>query len=316
MSGVFMKILISFIISTLMLFVPKDKYQNLLDALPDMAHKAYGHNLYGWTYSSLYSEASKTTHWYYSFPVADSSAPVLLLLHGFNTDGRTFLHLSELSKKFRLIAYNFPEESPLYKGEITDFVPLLDDFCAALKVDTIWLAGNSIGGAIAQCYTANTKKVVVDHLFLWSTQVFGATADDRARNAAMASKLLPYPDYKLYYLLNRASSLIDLMDRRGFGADAPAEIIVIRRIGWYRQILNSVKTYDGSETAHHIRCPVIVLHGSNDKVIPLVNANLIPGLIPQSRFEVIDKAGHAMVFVQGPQIARRILSILESSTVF
>jgi pimeloyl-ACP methyl ester carboxylesterase len=304
-----MRILISFFIGILTFFVPKEKYQKQLDALPDMAHKAEGHDLRGWTYSSIGSTATGMTHWYYAYPCADSTAPVLLMLHGFNTDGRAFTRLTDLSTKYRLIAYNFPEATPLYTGQMHDFVAILDDFCAALGVDSVCVCGNSVGGAIAQDFAATSTRVTVTRLLLISSQAFGATAEDRARNRGMADRLMPYPDYKLYYLLQRSGSLVRLMEKRGFGEDAPGEILVIRRIGWYRQIMMSVKEYDGRATMSAIRCPVIALHGSADKVIPLASARTIQQCIPGARFEVIPGAGHAMVFVQGPAIAARLLAL-------
>jgi len=309
MTGPLVSIIISFIISTLLLFVPKREYQRKMEAIPGMALKAAGHNLRGWTYEKITSPATGMTHYYYSYASQRPNARTLLMLHGFNTDGRAFGNMKPLAQRYNLIAYNYPEESPLYKGNFTDFVTLLYDFCRTMGLDSVCVCGNSIGGAIAFCFTANSRRVKVNHLLLVSSEIFGVTEADRRRNRALGDKLLKYSDYKLYFLLDRSRALVQRLERAGFGEDAPREILVIRRIAWYRQIMKAIHDYDGRADLARITCPVIAFHGGADRVIPLENARTIPRLIPNAHFEVIPKRGHAMLFVDGEEIARKLLAL-------
>jgi len=309
MSGPLMRIFFTFVLGIIMIFVPREKYQKKLDGLPDMAHKADGYDLHGWEYQKIQSPVSGMTHYYYHFPNADFAAPTLIMLHGFNTDGRVFLALKDLSAKFNLIAYNFPEESPVYNGHFEDFDTLLDDFCRTMRLSSICLAGNSVGGAIALCYAANAETVKVHRLLLVSSEIFGATPDDRIRSRRMADKLLPLPDYKLYYLLDRSRALLRSLEKAGYGEDAPQEILMVRRIGWYRQILSALRNYDGSTIAGKITCPVVAFHGAKDRVIPLENARLVKKLIPKAYFEVMPDRGHAMIYTDGPAVAAKLLSL-------
>ncbi|MBD3357387.1 MAG: alpha/beta fold hydrolase [Chitinivibrionales bacterium] len=84
-------------------------------------------------------------------------------------------------------------------------------------------------------------------------------------------------------------------------------MLVIRRIGWYRQILRSLQGYDGSYLKEKITCPVLALHGSNDNVIPLSSARTIPQMFPDAYFEIIEGAGHAMVYTEGKLVGELLL---------
>ncbi|MBD3318093.1 MAG: alpha/beta fold hydrolase, partial [Chitinivibrionales bacterium] len=207
MIGGIMRIFFSLIISLVTAFVPRGKYQDKLETLPTVAQLAEGYDLNGWTYQRIHSNESGIDHYFYSYPSQNDTLPVLLMLHGFNTDGRMFQKLTSLAGRFRLIAYNFPGESRFYRGKFKDFVFLLDDFCGALEIDSVCVAGNSVGGAIALCYAASSR-THINRLLLVSSEVFGMTEDDRRRSEAMAKKLLKYPDYKLYYLLEKTRALL------------------------------------------------------------------------------------------------------------
>jgi 3-oxoadipate enol-lactonase len=312
MSGTLMGIIAGVLMAAILSFVPREPFQKKLDELPSMGQKADGHNLHGWTYERRISPFSGASHFFYSLPSHDSSAPTFLFLHGFNTDGRAFQNLKGLSAKYNLIAYNFPEESSYYTGKFTDFAEILDDFCATMGIDTVHIAGNSIGGAIALSYAAHTTDVHVAQIILISSQIFGATEKDRMHSRAMSDKLLKYPDYKLYFLLERSRLLLRGLERAGYAQDAPQEILVVRRIGWYREVLLAMRDYNGLQDLAGIRCPITAFHGSRDHVIPLKNGRTIAELIPGAQFEVIDGYGHAMVYLYGQELARRLLTLHEN----
>lgn len=305
-SGALMRIIFSALISLVTFFAPREKYERKLSMLPAMEEKAQGYNLNGWTYTNIRSEQSGARHYYYTYPSQNDSLPVLLMLHGFNTDGRVFQNLTLLASRFRLIAYNFPEESSFYQGNFYDFVRILDDFCTTIGVDTLCVAGNSVGGAIALCYAAHSRNHV-NRLLLISSEIFGMTEEDRRRSQAMADKLLKYPDYKLYFLLEKTRSLLRRLEQTGYGEDAPSEILVIRRIGWYRQILRALRGFDGSDIVDSITCPVIAVHGSDDNVIPLSSAKTITSLFPHAYFKMLENAGHAMVYLEGDKVSSILL---------
>lgn len=300
---------LSLAISITTLFVPQDKWQEKLDNIPAQEERIAGRDLTGWEFRRIISThtGQEYTYYYYSEPSSENTAgsttpgsmvakKTLLLLHGFNTDGAVYFNLKPLADTYALVAFNFPEKSGLYTGSIRDFEILLDDFCDELCFDTLTLVGNSLGGIIAGFYTAQTQKVVIDNLVIISSYLHGGTRRNVRSIRKMADKLLPYPDYKLFYLLSLGSRVSDRIGKGKGAADAPVDAIVIKHIDWYRQILKSLYWYDGPAYARRITCPVTILHGEKDRLVDFNEAAVTKKYIPQAKVKVFDDAGHSLIY--------------------
>jgi pimeloyl-ACP methyl ester carboxylesterase len=303
---------LSFAISALLLTAGKEATEREIASLPSMEDRVAGKDLQGWSLKKVVSPVSGAVHYYYAYPSVNPTLPVLLCLHGFNTDSRVFFGLKSLSTRFRLIAYNFPEESPVYTGKMSDFNGILDDFLATENIDTLYLLGNSIGGGIAQHYAASKHTATLKALILVSTSVFGATEEDRRKYRGMADRLLPYPDYKLFYLISKGQSLVNRFEDTPLGDGATADLIVTKHIAWYRQVLLSLYTYDGRKDAPKISVPVLALHGADDRVIPNAAAQTIPIFISQSTFINIPKKAHSLVQSDGLLVSKHVNLFLDS----
>jgi len=310
-----MKKVLSLTISALLLYVPKDKVLKEMAAIPGMEERVAGVDLKGWRLEKAASERTGMTHYYYHYRPANPAARMMVCIHGFNTDGRVFLNVSELSDRFELVAYNLPEESPYYTGTMSDFTVILNDFLQVIGADTVVFAANSMGGAVVMHYCASNPAVTVEGLVLLSTAVFGATAEDSRRYRGMADKLLPYEDYKLYYLLEKGQSIVGRLERAGLGDNAPGDAIVTKRIGWYRQVLSALYDYNGADDARKISCPVIAIHGSADKVIAPASARTITQFIPQARLYFLDGVGHSMVYSDARAVAEKIRGFITTQAV-
>jgi pimeloyl-ACP methyl ester carboxylesterase len=303
MFGYLLKKAASLVISLMLVYVPQDKYQHELDNLPTMQQRMVGMDLQGWEFKSVISPKTGQEHGYFIYPCSRPDAPTLVCLHGFNTDGSIFFRLKGLADRVSIIAYNFPEKSPLYHGSISDFTGLLNDFFSTIRLDTFALLGNSVGGAIAQHYAAADQPVTITHLFLMSTTVFGTTAENIRQIRGMADKLLPYPDYKLYYLLTKGKSILSRAEKAGFAEETPGGAVVIKHVAWYREILQSLYYYIGTEDARNIHCPVVAMHGEADRLIPLAQARTIEREIHGVRFGVVAGAGHGLIYSHADQVS-------------
>lgn len=307
MFGLLMKKVLSLAITLMLIYVPKERYQKQLDLLPDHEKRLASMDLNGWRFEKVISPYTKETHTYYNLPSFRENARTLVCLHGFNTDGSIFFNLKGLSKEYNIIAYNFPERTSLYRGDISDFNLVLNDFFMTLGIDTIVLAGNSVGGGIALHYTASNPNITITNLILISTSIFGSTDEDVKQIRGMADKLLKYPDYKLFYLLTKGKALLDRMEKTELGEKAPNTSIIIKHVDWYKQALKSLYYYIGISDAQQITCPTVVFHGSNDKLIPPSRGESIIKYIPQAQLEVIDGAGHSLVYNSGREITELVL---------
>lgn len=310
MFDVILKHLLSLAISLATLYVPQEKWQRKMETQPTQAERIAQKNLKGWEFKTVISSHTGLIHTFYYYPCSDTaSGKTLLLLHGFNTDGSIYFNLSPLSTTHTLIAYNFPEKTDFYTGSIRDFELIVDDFCNVMHLDSVDLLGNSLGGIIAQFYTAHTGQVTINNLMLVSTYVHGATKDNVMQIQGMADKLLPFPDYKLFYLLSigsKASGRLEKKDRE----DSPLESVVIKQVAWYREVLKSMYWYDGTVDTKRITCPVLVLHGKTDRLVPVEETASTGKYLPQARIRVFEKAGHTLIFSQAEEAIKAIKNLL------
>jgi pimeloyl-ACP methyl ester carboxylesterase len=85
-----------------------------------------------------------------------------------------------------------------------------------------------------------------------------------------------------YIEANRAS----LLER----ARAAAELAA-KRDSYMRQVLASAR-HDTYDRLHEITCPVMILHGEDDVMIPVGNAHLLKERVPHAELHVLPGLGH------------------------
>jgi pimeloyl-ACP methyl ester carboxylesterase len=309
-----LKHLLSLSISLATLFVPHEKWQREMENQPTRAQRIAAKDLRGWTFETVVSKHTGQIHSFYRYPCTDTaSRKTLLLLHGFNTDGSIFFNLNPLAATHTLIAYNFPESTDLYTGSIRDFELLIDDFLSCMNLDTVDLLGNSLGGIIAQFYAAHTDHCAIRNLVLVSTYVPGATKANIRQIRNMADKMLPYPDYKLFYLLTLGNRIAKRLEKKEVKPeDSPLGTVVIKQIPWYRQVLTSMYWFDGTKETKNITCPVLALHGKKDRLVPVSEVAQMEKYLPQTEVTLFDGTGHTLIFDEADRAIREISRKLQS----
>ncbi len=270
-----------------------------------------GWKLRGWQLKELISPDTNISHRFYIHQSKRKNAPVFLFLHGMFLDGRNFVNIDQLSDNWTLLAYDLPEKTPFYEGNMNNFVTILNDFLHCMKIEKLFLCGVSFGGGVSIKYAALNPERLLG-LVLVSTFVMNGNSTDLTRSREMSRFILKYSDAKLYWLLDR-------LFRRVFnGKNNPMhqvlEILYIKQISWYRQAFSSIATFDGPEECRKIRCPVLAIHGDSDKAISLSKARLIPRFLPQTVFKVVEHGTHAMMYLQGNTISQIIKNHFQSVT--
>jgi pimeloyl-ACP methyl ester carboxylesterase len=87
-----------------------------------------------------------------------ADAPAIVLLHGVGANSMHWrFQFAGLSDRFRVVAWNAPGYvlSDAFKTEwptCKDYADALADFLAAVKLDRIYVVGNSFGSRVAQCF--------------------------------------------------------------------------------------------------------------------------------------------------------------------
>lgn len=297
-----LKQLLSFAITLVTMFASESKYQKALDEMPNIPERVAGVDLNGWAFHEVESSQTKETYYYFEYPSENKDLPVLLCLHGFNTDGSVFFNLKSLSDKYRLISFNFPDKSEMYKNDIRDFSLILDDFCQSLSLKKIALLGYSIGGGIALNYAVTAKNVEIQRLMLVCTTIFGSTPKNQRQIRGMSDRLLKYPDYKLYALLLKGEQILSKLEKPEVNNDVPKQSVVIKHVDWYKQILRSFYWYDGAKDASKNRCPVIVIHGQKDKVMNASEIEATKKALPDACYYLFKGAAHSLVWTHAKEV--------------
>lgn len=294
-----------FFLKIVMLLVPRGPYEEKIAVIPSIDAKIVSFDLQGWQYRRMVNRDSTFVHRYFYFPSRKDNAPIFLLFHGLNLDGRTFMNLAALADSFQLVAYDFPESTSRYQGNFSDFVDIADEFVDLLNIDSCYIAGVSFGGSIALNLAANHLKSKTKRLVLISTGMVGSTPAQKKERESMARWVSRQPDFKLYWFMDKLFRNAKRKNRKA-GEDELNAIMQLKNPQFYRQVGTGMRTYDSSVDARLVDCPVLWLQGNRDNVFSEDDKKKIITYIPQVDFEVIDGGTHAMVFTLANEIAQRV----------
>ncbi len=304
-----------FALRVLLLFADKQEYSAKVAELPSMAEKHAEAAIDGWEYRTLAAHNGNYRHDYFFYPSPKQDAPVLLLIHGLNLDGRTFLNVTKLAEHWQLVAYNLPERCPLYRGQYDDWRAVIDDFITHYPDSITAVAGVSFGGGMAIHVAANHPGV--KRLFLLSTTILNATEEQRRQSRTMGNWVGSLPDYKIYYLMK---TLIErnedrLAEAAWNGRDV-RDVLDMKRPDFFRQVALSMDDYDPHEDAPRVTCPTYVLIGSEDGLYASDHEQMMRRYLPRLEYEVLTGGTHSMVYLRGEQIADRIIAFCHSVSDF
>ena len=246
---------------------------------------------------------------------------ILVFLHGSPGQISNWKYLINLFKnEYRVIAYDQRgyglSDKPLFvsmNDYINDLKKLLNKL--GLNEGDIVLIGHSFGGMVAQEYAAryNIKGVVligsltklkpdlIDWIiwylppFLWRKILFTENFLTRKvyRNLFFSKST---PDHVFYEFLN---------DNKGYLESSPPHMF--RYLKYFRE-------YDATETLRRITCPALIIVGKDDKVTPPSESKKIHELIRNSRLEIIEDAGHLILYEKPNILYKLIGSFINSLT--
>ncbi len=239
--------------------------------------------------------------------------PPLLAIMGMSG---TSLHwgepfLSRLRESFEVIVYDHRGvgSSSRLEGPVTISQLAADaaGLIQALELDSVHLLGISMGGMVAQeLVLANPE--LVRTLTLGCTYCggpgssYGSMARDRLYEAFSSGDRVRA--LRTAYELNlspEATADPELWEQ--FQAIAAERAVAVPVI--MAQVAACVK-HDTHERLPAINAPTLVIHGTEDEMIPVENGRLIASLIPGARLEILDGVGH-LFFWEQPAASAELL---------
>lgn len=225
--------------------------------------------------------------------------PLLLFLHGIGGNKDVFdPQLPAFAEHWRAAAWDMPGygESSLPGAEMSfemlaDSVALLADDLGEERFD---LVGHSMGGMVAQEFTARYPERVRRLVLAGSSPAFGKPGGDWQREF-LAARLQPLDEGQTP--ADFATTLVQSM----FGRDKDQKAMSRAALAMaelsaetYRAALNCIVTFDRRESLAAIRCPTLLIAGSEDTNAPPAVVEKMAGKIAGAEYVCMDGPGHLM----------------------
>jgi len=250
-----------------------------------------------------------------AYQIQGSGEP-LFLIGGYTMVKESWeLQVAELKTQFRVITFDnrgvgettLPSEPFSIVDMAADTVGLMD----ALDIDAAHIFGVSMGGLIAQTlaldYPDRVKKMA-----LGCTTHGGRHAIQPEKAVMGALARAADPDLPAEEVV-RIKVPIILSER--FIREEPERVAEFSRFsidhaptpkGAAGQMA-ALSVFNVKRRLHEIRCPVLVITGSEDRMMPPGNADLLAQGIPGAELHVVEGAGH-MFFYEKPHEVNRVLA--------
>jgi 3-oxoadipate enol-lactonase len=228
------------------------------------------------------------------------SGPPLLAIMGMSG---TALHWGEpfleaLRSDFEVIAYDHRGvgASSRLQGEIS-IAQLAEDaagLLAALELESAHVLGISMGGMVAQ-------ELALAHPERVRTLTLGCTYCGGEGSSQAAPEVIQ----GLFEAMSSGDR--ERAIRTGWEANVSAAMAAdpdayatFRAIAERRAVAvpvvmaqaQAIFAHDTSARLPQLKMPVLVIHGSEDQMLPVANGRMIAGLIPQAHLEILEGIGH------------------------
>ncbi|ELZ79712.1 alpha/beta hydrolase fold protein [Haloferax larsenii JCM 13917] len=234
--------------------------------------------------------------------------PPLVFIHGgLGSMWNHYLQLDHFAGNRELIAYSlvgYGQSSSQTVRSVSAHATHLRRLLTALDVENVVLNGWSYGAAVALEYA---KRWSVEGLVLCS----GA---DHALTPWWEPPVIRFAIATGLYKLFRGETVPKWFARSEiFHGSTPDPVVEqfletlelpLQRSAW--DVLESFWGYEKNDERHRITAPTLVVHGSEDSLVPIEAARRTAGRIPDAVFCEVQQAAHA-VMVERPQTCNTLV---------
>jgi 3-oxoadipate enol-lactonase len=260
-----------------------------------------------------------------SYEIAGEGEP-LFLVHGFGSKKESWIaQFPVLSKHFKVIRFDNrgAGKSDRPKGTYTmevfaDDIKGLMDYLGLEKTN---IAGWSLGGIVLK-YPEKVKKVVLINTNYGFPDEDGPLVYKNMRLEEEKQKKMDY--VKAWWDAARTGYYIKFRkemeanpSKKWYGlwsADDLIEesIIDTPTVEDIETQAYALKTHDTFDRLKTIKSPTLIITASHDRLTPRSSMEEIHGQIPNSKFIVIDKAGHSSPLEKAPEVNQAIIDFLKN----
>ena len=246
----------------------------------------------------------------------------LLLIMGFGMPGIAWLPLLPFLPGFRCIYFDNRGTGNSDKPETPYTIPEMADdasnLLAALGISRAKVYGISMGGMIAQ-------ELVLRHPEQVARVVLGCTMAGGSASVRGSEEVYEKMNEAFVTMLANPEQALDTMMPLLFPPEYIAQLPEFKPMmlaGFIMAPFTPPKSiertrvaiidFDAYERLAQIKCPVLIVHGERDILVPPENASLIKGRIPHAETLMIPEAGHSYAAADPAGIHQRIASWLRS----
>lgn len=225
-------------------------------------------------------------------------APSAIFIHGAGGTHQSFPASLRQLRSIRPILLDLPGHGAsggAGRQSINDYALDVVALMDALEIDSAFVAGHSMGGAIAQQVTLNQPTRV-------SALALLATGARLPVNPALITGIVADTEATI-------NNLSRWMWTRNAPADMVAQTADIMRSTPPDVIQGdfiACANFDISQSLHHISTPTLILVGDNDKMTPSALSESLNAGIAESELEFVPNAGHMLQLEQPDVTAKAI----------
>lgn len=255
----------------------------------------------------------------------------LILLHGSAIDSGALSYgpsIGAFAKRYLVIAPDWPgygeSEQPDYPLATADYIHLLGGFLAALNIERCHLLGFSMGGGVALGYALEQPQRLKKLILVSS---YGLDARLQLPFLPYLALKAPRLDFPVWAGLRYSKGLTALFlktfifaERRAVTKELVDEVYEQLQVpaaehafmAWLRGEMrpHRLSTSYAPRLAD-LSVPTLLLHGVQDRIIPVARARAAARQLPNARLELISRCGHWLPREKGETFRQEVLKFLE-----
>ncbi len=228
----------------------------------------------------------------------NNSKESLVFLHGWGQNIQMMMGLAKpFTKKYNVLIIDLPgfgqSDEPESVWSIYDYADMVEEMLKNLKINKPILVGHSFGGKISLCYAIkyNPKKIVL------------LASPFRKKIKKPTLKMKIYKSVKKIPLLK---SLENVVKKHVGSTDYKNASEMMRKI-----LVNHVNL-DLSEDVKKIKCPTLLIWGTNDTAVDIEDGKVLEKLIPNAGLVVYEGCTHYAYLERLDQTIRVLYSFIGS----
>ncbi len=239
--------------------------------------------------------------------------PPLILIGGLGF-GRWgwFKQIPALSRHFRTITFDVRGEQDLDNG-VADLIVNAVTLLEHLGVRKAHVLGTSLGGFVAQ-ELALERPDLVDRLVLVCTS-YGSQSPETLSPWALRD-MIGWPSLTTEEAVRRG---LKTATSEAYRAEHPEEFEKIIRwrlvdspsLSAYYKQARAGSRFDVSRGVQRITSPTLVIHGAEDRYVPVANAVALAEAVPEAKLRILEDAGHLVFIERYADVNREVVTFLK-----